>query len=113
MTQAVPSRHSNAGLGWRLSFGTLFPQNFPYEMDSHGIYVGPDGGVHLLFATLHAGDPAVSGVSYTQDGATARRPTWEPSGSRLLIPRWLPASAARAVNGASSVPKQTAAIRVL
>ncbi|HJY96556.1 MAG TPA: hypothetical protein VJ371_16520, partial [Streptosporangiaceae bacterium] len=72
MTQAIPSRHSNAGLGWRLSFGTLFPRNFPYELDPHGIYVGPDGGVHLLFPTLHVGDPADSGVSYTRDGTYLR-----------------------------------------
>jgi RHS repeat-associated protein len=60
-TRAIPTRVSDAGLGWLVSLGRLLPG-----------YQSPDSNVHSFFPWLHEGEPAVQGVSYTHDGSYIR-----------------------------------------
>lgn len=76
-TQAYPEPRSNAGLGWRVSLGELFApmatvDDVPVNNSDNWLYQGPDGNEHVFYGTLHEGDPAVSGVSYTRDGSYLR-----------------------------------------
>jgi RHS repeat-associated protein len=95
---SAPSHCSNAGLGWRVSFGAVM---FGYPFSPAGpvcattvnlgqdlayaIYEGPDGSQHLFYATLHPDDPddyfngvqdnvatGVENVLYTRDGSYLR-----------------------------------------
>ena len=81
-TQAYPNPCSNAGLGWRVSFGRMDP---PCQVpDSSGfppsgpLYQDENGTDHIFYPTLHPGDAddaAVGGVSdveYTRDGSYLR-----------------------------------------
>ncbi len=84
-TLAVPSRCSNAGLGWRLSLGQLDP---PCQTpDANGqlptaVYKDENGTDHLFYPTLHQGDPedalptGVKDVLYTRDGTYLRLKTF-------------------------------------
>jgi YD repeat-containing protein len=78
---------ANAGVGWSLSFGELFPaRDLPLPtLYSMWRYRSPDGGEHGFFNTLHdppcpssgdhsSGDcdPVVAGVGYTRDGTYMR-----------------------------------------
>ena len=77
--QAIPNRCSNAGLGWRISFGRMDP---PCQVpDGNGspsdrpIYQDENGTDHIFYPTLHTGDPEDAGVSdveYTRDGSYLR-----------------------------------------
>lgn len=67
---------SNAGLGWTLQLGTLFPPDTPPVNDDEDLwlYLGPDGGRHLFYDTLHEEelpDPD-PGVWYSRDGTYLR-----------------------------------------
>src|SRR5262249_5562187 len=70
---AVPSRRSNAGMGWLLSLGRMIP---PFTPTGAGawIYESPDARDHITFAKLHDDDPAttfsspITGVGYTRNG---------------------------------------------
>jgi RHS repeat-associated protein len=78
-TQAIPNRCSNAGLGWRISFGRMNP---PCQVpDGNGspsdrpIYQDENGTDHIFYPTLHDGDPEDAGsldVEYTRDGSYLR-----------------------------------------
>jgi hypothetical protein len=82
-TQALPSPCSNAGLGWRVSFGRMDP---PCQVpDSNGtypvnpIYQDENGTDHIFYPTLHKDDPEDTGlptgvldVQYTRDGSYLR-----------------------------------------
>jgi hypothetical protein len=81
-TQAYPSPCSNAGLGWRVSFGRLDP---PCQaLDGSGQppvgtdYQDENGTDHIFYPTLHGGDAedapvsGVSDVEYTRDGSYLR-----------------------------------------
>ena len=64
-TQAYPTLASNAGLGWKVSLGELYPplntQNPlppgvpPGPHAEYWVYVSPDGSQHRLWQTLHRG----------------------------------------------------------
>ncbi len=81
-TQAYPNPCSNAGLGWRVSFGRMDPPcQVPDVNDTYPlgpIYQDENGTDHIFYPTLHDGDAddaAVSGVSdvqYTRDGSYLR-----------------------------------------
>jgi RHS repeat-associated protein len=98
-SDAAPSHCSNAGMGWRVSFGAL---GFGYPVtpaapvcaitaqntlqdQALAIYEAPDGSQHLFYATLHLSDPddnfngvqdslstGVENVLYTRDGTYLR-----------------------------------------
>src|SRR5579885_3167215 len=58
-TYSQPSPCSNAGLGWRLSFGAVGASTCVSRDDSttaaKETYEAPDGSQHLFYATLHPG----------------------------------------------------------
>jgi RHS repeat-associated protein len=71
--QSLPNRRSNAGLGWLLSLGRLIGPEDPTNNSAYAwVYESPDGGDHVFFSTLHNGEPAHAGVSYTRDGTYLR-----------------------------------------
>jgi YD repeat-containing protein len=69
---AYPARGNNAGMGWRLSLGELFPngKGYPYET-SEAVYVAPDGGEHVFTGALHPSE-AYQDSGYTTDGSYLR-----------------------------------------
>jgi hypothetical protein len=59
VTQALPNPCSNAGLGWRLSFGRISPPcapNSEFSDDQKLIYDDPSGAQHVFYPTLHPGE---------------------------------------------------------
>jgi hypothetical protein len=77
----LPSRTSNAGLGWRVSLGRYLPWSDPDNDRQVDLYIGPDGAEHWFYKTLHAGDaddpgdgtqPYQQSVQYTRDGSYLR-----------------------------------------
>ncbi len=75
--QAYPEPRSNAGLGWQVALGRLFApgqtvNGLPVNNSNYWIYQGPDGNEHVFYNTLHEGDSAATGVSYTRDGSYLR-----------------------------------------
>ena len=71
-TQAIPSRRSNAGMGWRLSLGELLEPTDPSNETTRWIYIGSDGAEHGLYDRLHEGETAVGTVKYTRDNSYLR-----------------------------------------
>lgn len=87
-TVAIPNRKSNAGTGWTLGFGQLYPPNTPetpveVRAALHGagavndlpawVYVSPAGSEHTFFGSLHGEDADPSGqIFYTRDGSFLR-----------------------------------------
>jgi RHS repeat-associated protein len=79
-TQAYPSPCSNAGLGWRVSFGRFNPSCLSVDpLPPGGLdYQDENGTDHVFYPTLHAGDAedapvaGVSDVEYTRDGSYLR-----------------------------------------
>jgi RHS repeat-associated protein len=87
LIQAMPNRCSNAGLGWRISFGRINP---PCQVlqDNMGppdppIYEDENGTDHIFYPTLHKDDAEdapiiiapsdiVSDIEYTRDGSYLR-----------------------------------------
>jgi|HubBroStandDraft_3_1064219.scaffolds.fasta_scaffold01115_3 RHS repeat-associated protein len=84
--EADPSYCSNAGLGWRVSFGRLFTPCVPANQDSQGlaVYEGPDGSQHIFYATLHPGEAATPNVNYTRDGSYLRLSKEQQLGTWLM-----------------------------
>jgi hypothetical protein len=80
VTQAIPNPCSNAGLGWRLSLGSVNPPCAPNgDFSANLVYDDASGAQHILYPTFHAGeadDPGDSGstqnVLYTRDGSYLR-----------------------------------------
>jgi hypothetical protein len=79
LTQALPNRRSNAGLGWMLTLGALYASSSEGNDSGRWVYSGPDGADHAFYETLHAGDPDDPGdtttnqsVLYTRDGSYLR-----------------------------------------
>lgn len=79
--QAYPNPCSNAGIGWRVSFGRFAPPCQVSDQDNPApphVYQDENGTDHLFYGTLHAGDPEdapLSGVSqilYSHDGTYLR-----------------------------------------
>lgn len=74
-TEVVPSRRSNAGFGWLLSPGRLFPPGHATNEAGRWIYEDPSGAEHLLFSgPLYVGDESstYTGVRYSRDGSYLR-----------------------------------------
>jgi RHS repeat-associated protein len=99
-SESQPNQCSNAGFGWRVSFGAVAYGDVlasspnapstpvcasPANGEPLAIYEGPDGAQHIFYATLHAGDPDdtfdgiqdnlvadVENVQYTRDGSYLR-----------------------------------------
>lgn len=89
--RVLPTRRSNAGLGWLLSLGRILDIDHPANKSGGLVYESPDGSEHRIWCTLHpdeeepygcddettikANDPGqVQG--YTRDG-TYLRMRWE------------------------------------
>ncbi len=72
LTQAIPNRTSNAGLGWMVSLGRLNPPSSTDVDTTRTVYMSPDGALHTFYPTLHEGETAVNGVQYTRDGTYLR-----------------------------------------
>lgn len=74
--EAVPSRRSNAGFGWLLSAGRLFPPYHPTnESANQWIYEDPSGAETVLFpGPLFVGDSSssYSGVRYSRNSSYLR-----------------------------------------
>jgi YD repeat-containing protein len=79
-----PNARSNAGLGWLVSLGRLFPPNQHPTLESHlWNYETPDGALHAFHASLHEGhpvtEPATCGLEnarcFTRDGSYLRMTT--------------------------------------
>lgn len=71
LTQAIPNRRSNAGMGWRLSLGDLLEPTDPANETTRWVYVGADGAEHTFYDTLHEGE-AGTGADYTRDSSYLR-----------------------------------------
>src|ERR1700674_4482870 len=78
---AAASHCSNAGLGWRVSFGALGlasnpspPTCAPTDANTaaSSIYEAPDGSQHTFYPTLHPNEPSNPNVLYTRDGTYLR-----------------------------------------
>ncbi len=82
--ESLPSTCSNAGLGWRVSFGELDPYCSPSDFSNH-VYQDPSGADHVFYPTLHDGETAVAGVFYTRDG-TYLRLQWSDPTAELDFP---------------------------
>ena len=72
-----PSRHDNAGFGWRLHFGRLQLADSSLTTGPGGTaitYESPDGAVHSFYTSLHSGhsEEEHSGTWYTRDGSYLR-----------------------------------------
>jgi hypothetical protein len=72
ITQAIPNRTSNAGLGWMVSLGRLNPPSSTDVDASRTTYMTSDGALHTFYDTLHEGETVVAGVAYTRDGSYLR-----------------------------------------
>lgn len=68
----IPNPRVNAGFGWILTLGQLFPPNSPGN-DSmiEWIYLSPDGGEHIFYSRLHP-DVTMPGAEYTRDSSYLR-----------------------------------------
>jgi len=72
-TSTYPNRRSNAGLGWLLSLGRLFPKNeYPVQESSNDNYETPDGALHEFHAGLHDDISPDANDQYTRDGSYIR-----------------------------------------
>ena len=71
---ATPEVFHNAGLGWRVSLGELYPPADPPYNDSSAtwLYVAADGSKHAFFPTLHNFETPDPGVFYSRDGTYLR-----------------------------------------
>lgn len=72
LTQAIPNRSANAGLGWMVSLGRLNPPTSTDVDTGRTVYMSSDGGFHAFYPTLHEGETNVSGVQYTRDNTYLR-----------------------------------------
>lgn len=71
-TQTLPSDGSNAGLGWRVSFGDLISPTNPRNSSGRWIYEAADGLQEIFYPTLHEGDPQSFDTGYTRDSSYRR-----------------------------------------
>lgn len=71
LVQASPQPHANAGLGWMLSLGELYPPNSPpfNEDRNNYLYVAPDGSKYKFEPGLNQDGPTSSDVLHSFDEA--------------------------------------------
>jgi YD repeat-containing protein len=78
ITEAIPVRESNAGLGWRVSQGELWDTDHIVGQTSLMTYLGADGAQHGFHFTMHSTDEVPScnyeacPTLYTRDGSYLR-----------------------------------------
>ena len=86
---AIPTRVTNAGLGWTLNPGYFLESNVhsdvPWEWN-HSQYVGPDGSQHFFYGTLHRGETGPLGASFTRDNTYLRLQQPDPSYYQIEFP---------------------------
>ncbi|MEK6372844.1 MAG: hypothetical protein AABO58_09120, partial [Acidobacteriota bacterium] len=72
--RTYPNRRSNAGIGWLLSMGRLFPPNQdPLPGSDFWNYESPDGALHAFHPRLHDAQASTDpDRSYTRDGSYLR-----------------------------------------
>lgn len=81
----VANRRSNAGVGWTLSLGRLFPRNqYPVQESALWQYETPDGGLHEFRPTVVTPGNVDSDVLQWTDDGTNLRLKKEADGSRLV-----------------------------
>lgn len=69
----VPNPRSNAGLGWTLTLGRLYPPSSAgNDSTTSWLYLSPDGGEHFFYSRLHADVPMPADTEYTRDGSYLR-----------------------------------------
>lgn len=86
VSMASPMGDGNAGLGWKISLGDLYPpqaqlnaqrianEDLPVNESGHWIFVGADGARHAFYPRLHPDrtDGVHEDVGYTSDGTYLR-----------------------------------------
>lgn len=73
LTEAVPDRATNAGLGWHLGWGEVYHASHGLNDTGTWLYVGADGGRHTFSPELHEDDGSdPSHLWYTRDGSYLR-----------------------------------------
>jgi YD repeat-containing protein len=75
LKQNYPDRRSNAGIGWILSLGRLFPGNqFPLQEKPPNTwyYETPDGALHDFYDGLHDANSPDPTLKFTRDGSYLR-----------------------------------------
>ncbi|HEY0157368.1 MAG TPA: hypothetical protein VGF28_08800, partial [Thermoanaerobaculia bacterium] len=77
---AFPNRRSNAGLGWTISLGRLFPPREQTNASGVWEYESPDGGVHSFYEKFN--NTYTDGARYTSDGSYLRM---KQNGTQYLI----------------------------
>lgn len=82
--RASPDPSSNAGVGWRLSFGELYAPRTEHNEDVHWVYVSPDGARHKFFDDLN-GKPG-GGYKYTHDSTYLRLDASDDAHPRIHFP---------------------------
>jgi len=70
--QAYPDRRANAGIGFTLSLGRLFPPDEQTNEQGQWIYEGPDGSEHKFFDNLSGQNDGNANYLYTLDGTYLR-----------------------------------------
>ena len=70
-TQGQPTPCSNAGLGWRVSFGEINPPCTSADV-ALPIYEDGSGADHIFSPSLHGGEPVDASTMYTDDGTYLR-----------------------------------------
>lgn len=77
-TISTPNPETNAGMGWQMTLGRLYPPRFdqyhPLTTERQNwVYVAPDGSEHSFYDKLHDTDSeADSSVWYTRDNSYLR-----------------------------------------
>ena len=90
--KAIPSKRSNAGMGWLVHMGRIIAPEDPineYPVDgaaARWAYESPDGGDHLFWPSIHAGEGPVASFQYTRDGSFLRLKTLDTSNVDLHFP---------------------------
>ncbi len=82
--QALPSRRSNAGIGWLFSLGRFVNGGSTPPPRPVATYETPDGGEHGLYTTLH-GEPSDGVHLYSRD-STYLRVVYSPTQATVEFP---------------------------
>ena len=104
------NRRSNAGMGWQLTLGELYPPQDPLTNSGQWIFAGSDGGQHTFYDNLHGeAPPSTVTTYYTRDSSylRMRAGTTEmlvdfPDGSTYQFQKLLPQAGTWPVSTSSS-----------
>jgi len=74
--RAIPTRHSNVGLGWMITLGRTVPADDIFNPDPDAGFQTPDGAIHKFYDVLHPEDGHVptlgAATSYARDNTYLR-----------------------------------------